>query len=234
MGGSLTRRLGYNSAAAYAGPTFISATSMQVATLVSSILIPVPAGRITDDISIAHAMHFDTNTAVLPTMSASGWASIGSAVAIDLGTTVVTQQLFWQRYSGQSQVSVVASESCSTNGLMLCMHSVFRGCPTSGDPFEANASNSNTSTDMTGVGVTTAGPNRLVLNFVSAYQDTTATTPGSGWTEGYDTSTTTGNDGLAAMSYRAAASAGLVAAEVRSALGASRSWLAHSLALIPV
>lgn len=230
-------------AAAGATPTFVAAGTVSGASTATGVAqsVSYPAGLLANDILIIQISYNDPNLTTDPTISWSiptGFTAMGSAVTV-LGMTGV---MFWRRATGSETGTV---SSTRTGGFSagdrynIAQMTAWRGCKTSGDPFEALASNTKTDATMVGSSVTTTGANRRVVAlhnqqaFDRTLEGPLTSTPATGWTEDSEQSNgaTAGYGTVVASSIEKAA-AGSQAAESRT-LSAARRTITFSFALIP-
>jgi hypothetical protein len=192
-----------------------------------------PVGIQANDIAIIHALIVDSSNANALTVP-SGFTLIDNVpLHSDVSTTSGTG-IFWRRLDGSEtgSVSITTVSGVQSTDTLAAGMSIWRGCKTTGDPYEGAAMARSISPSLTGSAVTTLGFSRRVLNFGATYT-TASATPASGWTEQYDYLAEAGTgEGSLSMFSKERVGAGTESAAVH-ALDASRRWVTFSLALIP-
>ena len=123
----------------------------------------------------------------------AGWTQVIEETLVNDDTA----RLLWKRLDGTESGTVTVNFSETTNtGVASAVISVWRGCLRTGDPFEGAAKSSQTATTShVGPSVTTTGPNRRVVNVFGISNSPSTGTVGGSWTEEYEFTTTSGNDG---------------------------------------
>lgn len=216
------------------GPTMPELTAVGTAstgTNVSSFTPSFPAVQANDILLLYVYFYGGTVTITTP----AGWTAIDSTNYANLPNSP-TAGLFWKRAtgseSGTETVNLSGSIGASSPGVAFI--SGWRGCVTSGSPYERNAffGTIGTTTACQGKGLTTAGANRRVVSFFGHPAVATTGTNSNGWTEDYEANTTSGNDASWAMCSLAQAVAGKVSPCKRT-LGSAASHVAHTIALVP-
>jgi hypothetical protein len=209
----------------FAGPEFIAAGSI-VGAGTASQTVTLPAHQ-TDDILIVVAHNPSNITITTPT---SGWASIAASAG------GVYDNWFWKRATSSSETAPTVTSTGNTNTL-ACAYT-FRGCVTSGDPFEdatvATYVADHTTPDT--ASIDTLGADRLAVSFLVRFDDVTwsVSPPPSGWTLEDDQVTTLRNDGGFTVISKEMASAGNVPAiEIGTYNAGNSFWKTLTLALIP-
>lgn len=209
------------SAAGGATPTFVAVGAKAQAA--GTLNVPYYAGLAANDIAIMIATGYDD----VSFGTVSGWTA-ESQVSV---TSAMRARLYWKRLAGSESgtESITGSTANANHGVMIG----FRGCITSGTPYEAY--NSNTSagnTSVTSPSTTTTGANRLLLRVYTDEDGGTNTTPPAGWTEQYENWETVVGFNRIALDTLAQASAATVSATSRTASFPS-SWVTLGLALLP-
>lgn len=180
----------------YSPPVFPEMISSAYGTVTSNTSVSVswPAGVVADRIALLHVTMIDSIGSA-SINEPSGWGTIDNehlAVAGDYDGA-----LFWKRLTGSESGSqaVTFSESIDT-GLAQAALSIWEGCITTGDPWEAvTLSAQGSTTNHLGALVTTLGPGRTVVSFFGSNTTATGEVQESEWTEEYEQTTTTGSDG---------------------------------------
>lgn len=218
-------------------PVFFGAGTLNGESSGTSITpVAFPAGIRANDIAV---MGVGCNAAsTFTTPSGQGaWAVLGTSLESDAGQST---EWYWLRLTGsEASETVAASATFSSTVGGYGQIFVFRGCITTGNPFESvTAAGTVAETTPDSSAVTTAGPDRLVVcicaldndpDFASGY-------PPAGWADsgaGYSFSTVGGDWATRAMA-RTEASATTVPTAVVGTLAASTRWRTLSFALIPV
>lgn len=228
---------GFSSGAAGASgpPTLVNIGAL--ATNASSpdpVDAPYPAGLAANDIALLHTFMYDQSGSSQTINTPSGWTLLSQGKAGNGVDNGFPHAIFWKRLTGSESgtVGVVASAGHLAADCLMGRISVWRGCITSGNPYEQLGTNNvEGTTAMTGSSVTTQGDNRTVLN-LCACDGATTSTPASGWTEEYDSTTGSGTGGAIKLYSIQRLTAGTYAAATHT-LAAGRRWGVASFALIP-
>lgn len=217
-------------------PTFMAAGTIAGSSNWTTGNFPVaqPAGISALDILFASISYNDPNVSspvVTAFATPSGW-SVARTQVDQLGMSGI---LFWKRAVGGESGNVnftktggASAGNRTSNGLIVA----YRGCKTTGDPFEASASNSGNGTTMTGSSVITTGANRRVVTAITQNNGAQTSTPDTGWTEDSELTHAVSGGGLVLFDSIEETSATTRAALNRT-IGASRRWISHSFALLP-
>lgn len=147
-----------------------------------------------------------------------------------------TSALYWKRATGsESGTETVTLSEVLTFGNGVAQIVAYRGCVTSGTPYERNTlyAMTGSSTTHQGKGLTTAGVDRRAVSFFYSYGVNTTGSNNNGWTEDYEGGTITGEDGTISVNSIEKAVAGKVAGCNRT-MAASCGFICYTLALIPV
>ena len=156
-----------------AAPTLITSGAVIADTATPYSCAPVSPAHAVSDIMISPVI---TTGAQAHTIAGTGWAVIGSAV---VGTHRVS--FGWKRATATTGEGPTWTASGGT-GTMFSNTMVFRGCETSGNPWDSAATFGNATTDDTSPdapSVTTLGAERFVVALIigSANNVFTATGP---------------------------------------------------------
>ena len=182
--------------------------------------MPLPASIATDDILLLF-VETENQAASISNQNGGTWAEVtlvspqGTGTAGGPGGTRLT--LFWSRYNGTQGNPTVADSGDHQRGAILA----FRGCPTTGDPWDVGAGNvaSSASTSVTVPGATTTGADRMCVFGVSNTTDSnTAQLSGGTWTNAnltgianrVNVNSTTSNGGGLAVGHGVKTTAGAV------------------------
>lgn len=197
-----------------------------------------PSGLAGNDILFLQVLDEDASGDANTVDTPAGWTLVASQAFSGVGA-VYLQNLYWKRATGSESGTVTVTRNpvhggTDTFGAII---TAFRGCRTSGTPYEGLATNDGNNANMNGAAVTTTGANRLVCHFCvhsnPALGSNSFATPAAGWTEQYDISTLSGNEqGGVELYTKARASAGTESAATH-VLDASDLWQTMALALIP-
>lgn len=176
---------------AWAGPTFVGASTPQDGTTASSI--SWPSGHATNDIAILVVTSANEAIAV-PTGFTQIVMSAGQGTAAAVGSTRIG--IFWCRATSAAMAAVSIADSGDNNHAAMV---VFRGCITTGNPYEslsARATNSPTaSTSLSLANAnSTAGTLRTIVACVVTNRDSINNTHWSGWANANLTSVTERED----------------------------------------
>jgi hypothetical protein len=150
-------------------PTFVQGSSFFAT---GATTCAIPTGSTTDDIML---LAIETANQAISIVTPAGWVAVtGSPQGTGSGATSDTcsrMSVFWKRHTGsESSVTIPDSGDHQIGGIMT-----YRGCPTSGDPWNAIASDIETtaSTSITWPSVTTTVSDCLVVLITGTGQDTT-------------------------------------------------------------
>jgi hypothetical protein len=215
-------------------PTWVSSGAVSGA--VSAITPALPASLATDDILFL-VVQTRSGQAVSVANAAGGtWNLIGQPQ--DGQTPGNKLSLWWSRYNGTQTAPTTSDSGDHQIGGIVA----YRGCLTSGDPFEAMAqgnSGATADTTFTSTGLTTLGTDRRYVVFAGRTIDT-AGAHYSSWTNGdvangsedFDDGSTAGvGGGVAIWSAEKAAAGAIGATTATVAAATSDVWV--ELALIP-
>lgn len=187
-----------------------------------------PASVLVNDVAIVPVELSDN--CVTGDFSASGFTV---ASAVNPASSGWTQAFLWKRCAG-TEGGTTLSVAMSTGAInRIGVISVYRGCVTSGTPYEGLvSSNTTTGTTIVAPDLTTSGTDRLGI-LLSSHKDSSQTVTGAtGWSQDWIYDNHTGS-GRQAIGYsRTIASAGTVTG-VTLNYGFSAAGTCIALALIP-
>jgi hypothetical protein len=192
--------------------------------------VPYPSGIMVEDILILEVVWYEVSSVTPIINTPAGWTQIDQGQSF----TLQTHALFYKRATGTESgtVNVSGTSASSSNDTKAGMISIYRGCVSTGTPYEGVAATLGANSAPIGSAVTTTGPNRTVANFTGKQGALTNTIPASGWTEEYEQSATVGTLTVCLVLHdKVQATAGTVAAEVMSPSQAR--WRTVSLAFLP-
>lgn len=191
-------------------PTFVAASAFTSSGVTATV--PIPTGTEVDDILVLLAE--TANQAVTPI---SGWTDITNSpqsTGTTGGSTSTRLTALWKRATAYELSTATATTPAEHIGAVML---AFRGCPSTGDPFNVTAGTveANNDTSVAIPGATTTVDECLVVAAVAHYRDI-ATAQFSGWTnadlgsvtEIVDAGTTQGNGGGIGVATGTKASAG--------------------------
>jgi hypothetical protein len=184
-----------------------------------------PAGIAVGDICFLIAGCDNNSVITCP----AGWQE-AKAVVVD---ATYSAALFWRRCDGTETgaISLVRASSSPANAYFGARIGLYRGCVSTGPPYEGLTAVSGAGTAATGAAVTTYGINRLALQFW-AWGGVGVSTADAAWTVVYQTNSGVGDDGSLANERKAAALPGTIAAPTRT-LTLADPYVAIGLALVP-
>jgi len=217
-----------------AAPTFFGkgalADEASGSTIGISPQITFPASIAANDIAVMGVGCNASSTFTTP----SGWTLLGTSLESDAGQST---EWYWRRLDGtEGGQTVTASATFSSTIGGYGQIWVFRGCVTTGDPFEGVGTAGTVSeTTPDSSACTTTGADRLVVCLAQLDNDTAFASgyPPSGWTDRGTDASTIGNDWRNYCMDRTEATATTVASAVVGTLGASTRWRTLTFALIP-
>jgi len=178
-----------------AQPTFVAASTLGGDTTSPySITIAVPGSYQDDDIIIASCLAGDLGSATFTPPSGDGWTSIAGQI----NQTYAQIEWFWKRANGSESDKTFTSDKDN----FFLQLSVWRGCETSGDPFENEATDgpvNRTTVPTSNITPTTA--ESLVVCFANVEDNAGWSTspPPTGWTTRSDETSSVGSDGRATI-----------------------------------
>jgi hypothetical protein len=215
-------------------PTFVAAGAVAGST--TAITPALPASIQANDILFLAVQTRSGQSIGLASESGGTWTTI--AAPQDGQTPGNRLNMWWSRYNGTQTDPVTTDSGDHQIGGIVA----YRGCLTSGDPFEAMAqgnSGATADTTFTSTGLTTLGTDRRYVVFAGRTIDT-AGAHYSSWTNGdvangsedFDDGSTAGvGGGVAIWSAEKAAAGAIGATTATVAAATSDVWV--ELALIP-
>lgn len=140
-------------------PSYVSAGA--IASNVNDVSISWGAGHQADDVGLLLVQTPTASVVATP----AGWAHVTTS-PVDSGSAGSRQlALFWKRATSSAEAAVIITDVGTHQGGQIL---VFRGCKTSGNPFNICAgSTAGTSTSLSVAGVTTTAVNCLVVVLAS-------------------------------------------------------------------
>ena len=224
-------------AGGYQGPPFFVADGGATgSTAWTSGAVSYPAGLQANDIAFIHINFPDglSSPGGQTISTPSGWDLVDSQSPVAVGGHTTIAYVFWRRLDGSESgsVTLTASENSNT-GCVRAVMSIFRGCVTTGTPYEDadKLTFNNTSTPLA-PSVTTTAANRLVCAFFGVNDDPTFTTP-STWDKEYEYASLSGNDGNIALFTKVVASASTEAGCQPTLSTSNDGGVIFALGLIP-
>lgn len=225
----------YRYASGFIGvPAFVGAGTLGSTETTTTMTPGYPAGISANDILFMFiALRDGSGNATISSVS-GGWTLVQEMPYMTVSDE--TSALYWKRATGsESGTETVTLSEVLTNGNGMATIVAYRGCVTSGTPYERNtlyaiASNSTT---HQGKGLTTAGTDRRVVSFFYSYGVDTTGSNNNGWTEDYESGSTTGTDGTISVNSIQKSVAGKVAGCNRT-MAATCTFICYTLALVPV
>ena len=204
------------------------------ATAGATIWPALPAATAVNDIAFLAVMTNASNA--FPAIT--GWTKVTGSEVTNANESSC---LYWRRLTGSGDAPAaftIASGTAlgNTNGLYGRIW-VYRGCITTGTPYEAySLTGPTTSSTPQSASITSTGINRLAVVILMADDDNSFSSgmPPTGWTEfGGIASSATGGDHMDDTIYKALPTATTQAAVTVGTMSAADYWVTHSLALIP-
>ena len=192
----------------------------------------MPTGIQNNDVAIMPVM---VNAQPASLAASAGWTEFG----VTISNTNQSTWWYWKRLTGsEGNPTLTSGTSFNTSLGGYARLYIFRGCRTSGDPFEVVTMNGTPTTSTTpgSAAITTTGPDRLAVCFALVDDDNTwaSGNPPSGWrTCGYLASSTTGGDAMFDAICQTVPTATTVAAVNVGTMSAADYWRTMTLALIP-
>lgn len=218
-----------------AAPTFFGKGTLDAENSGTSITpIDFPASIAANDIAVMAVGCNNTSTFTTPS-GQGAWAILGTSLESDAGQST---EWYWLRLTGSETAETVTASATFSNTVGgYGQIWVFRGCITTGNPFEG-VGNDGTAAQTTpdSTAVTTTDVDRLVvcICLLDDNVDAASGFPPSGWTDmGGFSSSSVGGDWATKAMERTEASATTVPAAVVGTWGASLRWRTISFALVP-
>ncbi len=172
----------------------------------TSITPTLPSGWAENDIFV-----FIGHSQSSPGISCAGWTAAPDAPLADLND--ITVCVLYRRATSSESNPTMTSAGHGTGAIMA-----FRGCPTSGSPWDVTAGSVNNAHGTSAVipGVTTSLPNCMIIAAIGTSHDLSSSAIFSGWTnanlasidERIDGATTTGSGGAIGAAQGAKLTAG--------------------------
>lgn len=195
--------------------------------------VSYPSSIAFNDILLLSVITYEATSGTPTINTPAGWT------LIDEGTIAATSGLrfgtYWKRATGteSGSVTVTAANANSANDVKSGIMCNYRGCLSTGTPYEALATNMANSTNPTGSSVTTTGSDRKVVNLIAKTQTNANAdcAPAAGWTEEYEGGSNATRITGHALHDKTVASASTEPAE--GATNASCRWKVVSFALRP-
>jgi hypothetical protein len=166
----------------------------------------LPQNRLNDILIISAYCHNSNQNFAVP----DGYTELAQLTA---GADRVA--FFWKRSTGSESNPSITNAGWTSTNLLAAKVDCFRGCKTTGSPFEALDSISSGSSPLDSVELTTAGLKRLAVH-LWARNTSTASTPDVLWTEGADLGTGGGGGCRFYVDYSNMVWPGTIPATVRS------------------
>ena len=164
-------------------PTYHSSGSVGATTSQASVNVPVAANQL-NDVLFVQAVCLNSNA---PFTITSGWNLVTD---VDVGAH--RYAVWWKRSSGSETAPSVGNSGRSSTNLLSAQMHCYRGCRTSGIPYEGFAQASSASGPLNGVSVTSTGIKRLAVQLWARIGANSATAPTAIWTENLDQGTSGG------------------------------------------
>lgn len=208
-----------------AGPVYFANGGLTGTSNATTAAIAYPAGVQVGDVAYL-LVHSDNNSAI--TGPGFPWVQVG--VQVNTGTTFGAA-LFWRRLTGTETGTVsVTRATAGTNNWFGGTMTVYRGATPGGVPHEIPAANSGSGTAVTGVALSTTGPNRMAVQ-LWAFGAAVTSAPGGAYTEDWELTNAAGNDGAQAADSQAVPLPAVIAAPTRTI--AANPWAVFGLAVVP-
>jgi len=214
-----------------AAPTLFAAGALFAANSGTSITPVIPASTAANDVMLMAVMCNGSSTFTTP----AEWTLLGTSIESNANQST---EWYWKRHDGTesnptSTTSATLSNTLGGYGRIY----VFRGCVTTGDPFEdvTMAGTPTSSTTPTSAAIDTTAADRLavVLLMVDDANTWSSGNPPAGWTAIGLVSSTVGGNGMMDGLTKTVASASNVAQVTIGTMGAADYWRSVTLALIP-
>ena len=214
-----------------AAPTFVNAGAGSGNT--TAITPALPADLATNDILLLHLETFDPTITIAD--SAGGtWAAVTNSPKDNGSNLVLT--VFWSRYNGTQTAPTTSDSGDHQYGVITA----YRGCPTTGNPWDATAASDFATIGDAFIGVTTTVVDCLIVHAAADNGDqATPWISGSAnanltsITERHDAGTTAGNGGELAIVTGIKATAGATGNTSYTYAGAGSDTVMHTIALKP-
>jgi hypothetical protein len=197
----------------------------------ATVVVPYPAGILENDIVLLHVVHRPPlGTAAISTPA--GFTSISNTTMNGIANS--RHAICWKRCTGSESGTVAVSVSGGSSGSnsIIGIMSLWRGCKTSGNPYEGLATSNGSDGTMESPAVITTGANRRILHFLG-HGGAETETPAVGYTEEYSETTLLGTvDASIHLVTKERASAGTELSATHAGSG-SPNWNIAAFALLP-
>lgn len=213
-------------------PGYIGSGSFFATTGDLSLDIPYPTDIQLNDILILNAVAYESTSGTPNFNTPSGWTLISNGT-INFSTLV--QGVFWKRADGTESGTQTVTHSTAGGGgdAHSGQISNYRGCVSTGTPYEAMATTNGNNNTPTGSSITTTGNDRKALNIIAKANPAPGNiTPAAGWSEQYDNAVTSPKNMGVAIHDKTVATASTEPAEAATSAASGR-WRMVSLALLP-
>lgn len=223
----------YASSGGVTVPTFVAGGAAGASETIS-FTVDYPAGLVANDIIfLLVGLRDGSGNASISSVS-GGWTLVDQITYLTGADE--TSALYWKRATGlESGTETVTLSEATGAGIGMGAMVAYRGCVTSGTPFERNTlyAMNGSSTTHQGKGLTTAGIDRRAVSFFFSYGVNTTGSNNNGWTEDYEAGSNTGSDGTISVNSIFAATATKLAGCNRT-MSSSSPFVCYTLALVPV
>jgi hypothetical protein len=216
-----------------AAPTLHAAGSLNSANGGTTIIGVLPGGTLANDVAVLECM---ANVGATFTVTA-GWDPVPGSTAINSANQ--STAWFWKRLAGGDTNPTATSSvaGSSSNGLYARVY-VFRGCVTTGSPFESvsNAGTPTNSTTPQSSAITTTDVDRLAVSFLLVDNDNVWSSgmPPASWANmGGRLASTIGGDCMSDAISRTVPTATTIAAATIGTKDLTDYWRSLSFAFIP-
>jgi hypothetical protein len=217
-------------------PTFVAAGTLSAHASGTTVgPVDIPAGAQANDIAVCQFQANNTRNPSPPAPGGQTWTQLGTEV---VGTPC--SSWYWRRLTGGDTEPTISTSGSGTMTSSIGGYGriyLFRGCITTGDPFEDVTNTANTtSTTPSSSAIDTTGVDRLAVCLAAINDDPAFSSgnPPALWSVlGTNVGSTTGGDALMPGISRPMASAGNVAAVALGTLPGSDPWRTITFALIP-
>jgi hypothetical protein len=212
-------------------PSLVEAGALSANAAGTTITSTIPASAATDDIMVLALMCNGSTTFSTPT----DWTLLGTSIESNANQST---EWFWKRHDG-SESDPVSTTSATMSGTVggYGRVYVFRGCTTSGDPFEdvTMAGSPTTDNNPDTAAIDTTGTWRLAVSLLMVDDDNTWSSgnPPSGWSAIGRVSSTTGGDCMMDGLTQLVPTASTVAAATIGTMSAADYWRSITFGLIP-
>jgi hypothetical protein len=153
----------------------------------NSVTVNWPAGHLADDVALLVIETGGEGTTLTPP---SGWTAITSTPVTDIADATGSKlHCWWRRATSNAEASVSTGDS---GDHQIAVMTTYRGCATTGDPFDVTTTGNKTSASTTATvpAVTTTVGQTLIVGIIGRPNDSSSTTEFSGYTNANLTSIT--------------------------------------------